>query len=359
MIQTTSPLARLTALPGPRSVAPKVQSSEAPPTDEVSLSAERPASAGRGWLRGAALGGLVVACAVLSGCGTQLSPQQLGTQLPVQTAGQDAAQALKLEIIPNEVGKVDIIRQTHEEESTDINGEEDTDTVKDDLQPVGLYLGNGLFLDRGMNLSLVPTRIFNEPVIPQDFQQAEIQGQFGGRWNRTTLTQQGNVTTIQVPGELADRVTEDGPDQTTYQFGTFFKATQGNNRLTVTREGNQTVVQPPRVQGWESFTRIVITQEGNTTRIHPHWTAGTDITITREGNKVTVSQFLGQRTTITRADDGTISVRAPLQTTETIQRGSQGLNHSDAGSHRNIQQQGEQFLVSTPGGGRTTITLTR
>lgn len=359
MIQTTSPLARLTTLPAARPQARKLEASVAPPSDEVSLSAERPSRSGQGWLRGAALGGLVVACAVLSGCGTQLSPDQLGTQLPVQTPQEDAEQALKLEIIPNEVGKVDIIRQTHEETDTDINGEKDTDTVKDDLQPVGLYLGNGLFLDRGMNLSLVPTRIFNEPVIPQDFQEAQIQGQFGGRWNRTTLTQQGNVTTIQVPGELADQVVENGPNQTTYQLGTFFNATRGINRLTVTREGNQTVVQPPQVAGWESFTRIVISQEGNTTRIHPHWTAGTDITITREGNKVTVNQFLGQRTTIMRAEDGTISVKAPLQTTETIQRGTRGVNHSDAGSHENIQQQGEQYLVSTPGGGRTTITVRR
>lgn len=352
----SSPLSRLTTLQPAKKVAPQKEAVPTLPTDEVTLSAERPSSKGQAWLRGAALGGLVVATALLSGCGTQLSPDQLGTQLPVQTPEQDAQQALKLEVIPNEVGKVDLIRQTHEETSTDINGEEDTDTVKDDLQPVGIYLGNGIFLDRGMNLSLVPTRIFNEPVVPQDFQQVDIQAP---GWNRTTLTQQGNQTTIQKRGELPDTVTENSPDQTTYQFGTFFKATRGINQLTVTRDGNQTIVQPPRVAGWESFTRITITQEGNTTRIHPHWTAGTDITITREGNQVTVNRFLSQRTTITRAEDGTITVKTPLQTSETIQRGANGLNHAEAGSHRNIQEQGDQLILDSPGPGQTTITIKR
>lgn len=338
------------------------------PSDSVQLSAEE-ANRGRGrWVGAAALGALSVACLVLSGCGTQLKPEQLGQALPVQTPQQDAQQALRFEVIPNAAGKVDIIRQTHTETDTDTDSDgrttTTTKTVDDPLQPVGVYLGQGLYLDAGLNLSLVPDRVLHQPIIPQDFSRLEIQGQ-SGSWSRSVVTQHGNQVTISSPLSFSHTVTRNSENQTTLQLGTF-SPFQKFNRITITREGNKTTIQGWAPRGMEALSRIEITTEGNTTTVHPWGMRGlVDTRITREADKITVQPFGGSlsRTDI-QLNGGEMKITHPWGVgSQTVQRGQNGMNFSERGLgpvHSSILNQDGNYLVREPGiMSTTTITVQR
>lgn len=324
-----------------------------PPADRVEFQADRPLRKSKAWLGAAALGAMSVAV-LLSGCGTQVSPSQLGATLPRQTPQQDAQQALKFEIIPNAAGKIDIIRQTHTETSTDSEGNTTTETVDDPLQPVGVYLGNGLFLDAGLNLSLVPARVQNGPILPQDFSRAEIQGQLGA-WSRSTITQNENQVTISSPLSFSHTITRDSEDQTTLQLGTF-GAFQKFNRIVITRNGDSTTIQGWAPRGFEAMSRIEITQDGNTTTVRPFGIRGLVTTdIIREGNEVRVQPFGGalSRTEIKFDETGGATVSRPFGlTSQKIQRGEQGLSQTHRGlgsTYSSILQEGDGYRVREPG----------
>ena len=333
------------------------------PSDQVELSAQGKGPSKR-WVGALALGGMSVACMLLSGCGHQLSPEQLGANLPVQTAAQDAQQSLRFEVIPNAMGKVDIIRQTHTESVPDSDGKgSHTETVNDDLQPVGVYLGNGLFLDAGLNVSLVPDRVLHQPIIPQDFRQINIQGQLGS-WSRNTITQDGNQVSIRSPLSFTSTVTRNAENKTTLQLGTF-SPFQKFSRIEITREGNRTVIQGWAPHGLEAMNRIEITQDGNVTKVHPWGIGGlVDTRITREADKITVQRFGGSlgRTDIQLNANGQQKISQPWGLgSQTIARGEKGLNYSERGlgtTHSSILSQGDDFLVREPGIlSTTTITV--
>jgi len=324
------------------------------PEDSLQIQAQQPASRSR-WLGAAALGALSVATMVLSGCGHQLQPEQLGAALPVQTAEQDQQQALRFEVIPNAMGKVDIIRQTHTETDRDRDGHTTTREVEDPLQPVGVYLGQGLYLDAGLNLSLVPDRVIHQPMIPQDFHQLQIQGELGA-WSRSTITQQGNRVSIQSPLSFSHTVTRDSENQTTLQLGTF-SPLQKFSRIIITRDGNRTTVQGWAPGGLQALNRIEITTVGNTTTVHPFGISGlVDTRITRNPDSITVQPFGGSfsRTDIRmQGEGGEMKVTQPFGLgSQTIQRGQKGLNQSERGLgtlHSSIENQGDSFLVREPG----------
>ncbi|ODT57199.1 hypothetical protein ABS71_20405 [bacterium SCN 62-11] len=337
---------------------------EAPvlPSDQVEISAQDKGPS-RKWVGALALGGMSVACMLLSGCGTRLSPEQLGAKLPVQTPAQDAQQALRFEVIPNAMGKVDIIRQTHTETRTDSDGDTHSETVNDDLQPVGVYLGNGLYLDAGLNVSLVPDRVLHQPIIPQDFSQLKIQGQFGS-WSRTNVTQSGHQVSIKSPLSFTNTVTRDSENKTTLQLGTF-SPFQKFNRIEITRDGNKTVIQGWAPKGLTALSRVEITQEGNVTKVHPWGPGGlVDTKITREADKITVQRFGGSlgRTNVELNPNGEQKISEPWGIgSQTIARGENGMNLSERGlgtTHSSILQQGNDFLVREPGiMSTTTITM--
>lgn len=350
--QTTGRVAR----PSAKTEAPPL------PTDQVEISAQDKGPSKR-WVGALALGGMSVACMLLSGCGTQLSPEQLGANLPVQTAAQDAQQALRFEVIPNAMGKVDIIRQTHTESVPDSDGEgTHSETVNDDLQPVGVYLGNGLYLDAGLNVSLVPDRVLHQPIIPQDFRQINIQGQLGS-WSRNTITQQGNQVSIKAPLSFTSTVTRESDNKTSLQLGTF-SPFQKFNRIEITRDGNRTVIQGWAPHGLQALNRIEITQEGNVTNVHPWGMRGlVDTRITRDADKITVQRFGGSlgRTNIELAN-GQQKISEPWGIgSQTVTRGENGMNYSERGlgtTHSSILSQGNDFLVREPGiMSTTTITV--
>ncbi len=331
------------------------EKTEAPvlPSDQVEISAQDKGSSKR-WVGALALGGLSVACMLLTGCGQRLSPEQLGAQLPVQTPAQDAQQALRFEVVPNAMGKVDIIRQTHTETRTDSDGDTHSETVKDDLQPVGVYLGNGLYLDAGLNVSLVPDRVLHQPIIPQDFSQLKIQGQLGS-WSRTNITQQGNQVSIKSPLSFTNTVTRESENKTTLQLGTF-SPFQKFNRIEITRNGNQTVIQGWAPSGLKALNRIEITQQGNVTNVHPFGISGlVDTRITREADKITVQRFGGSlgRTDIQLNPQGEQRITEPWTIgSATVARGENGMNFSESGLgtvHSSILKQGNDFLVREPG----------
>jgi len=348
--------------------AAKSEAAPTLPTDQVEISAQQKVGNSRRWVGALALGGMSVACMLLTGCGHQLQPEQLGAQLPVQTPQQDAQQALRFEVIPNAVGKVDVIRQTHTESETvsDSDGKgthTETKTVDDDLQPVGVYLGNGLYLDAGLNVSLVPDRVLHEPVIPQDFRQIDINGQFGS-WSHDVITQQGNQVTIKSPLSFKHTVTRDSENQTTLQLGTF-SPLQKFNRIVITRDGNHTTVQGWAPHGLSALSRIDINQEGNTTTVHPFGMKGlVDTKITRSGDKITVQPFGGSfsRTDIQLNAQGEQKITSPFSIgKQVIARGQDGLNNSQSGlgtTHSSILHQGNDFQVREPGiMSSTTITV--
>lgn len=333
------------------------------PSDQVEISAQDKGPSRR-WVGALALGGMSVACMLLTGCGTQLSPEQLGANLPVQTPAQDAQQALRFEVIPNAMGKVDIIRQTHTEQKDDADGKgTHSETVDDDLQPVGVYLGNGLYLDAGLNVSLVPDRVLHQPIIPQDFRQINIQGQLGS-WSRNTITQNGNQVSIRAPLSFTSTVTRNSENHTTLQLGTF-SPFQKFSRIEITREGNKTTIQGWALHGLEATNRIEITQNGNVTNVHPWGISGlVDTRITREADKITVQRFGGSlgRTDIQLNPNGSQKISEPWGIgSQTIARGENGMNLSQRGlgtTHSNILQQGDNFQVREPGIlSTTTITV--
>ncbi|MBS2034937.1 hypothetical protein JST97_08110 [bacterium] len=344
---------------------PKTGAAEAPalPRDQVEISAQETGGS-RKWAGALALGGLSVACMLLSGCGHQLNPEQLGARLPVQTPEQDAQQSLRFEVIPNAMGKVDIIRQTHTETRSDSDGKgTHSETVKDDLQPVGVYLGNGLYLDAGLNVSLVPDRVLHEPIIPQDFSRIDINGQFGS-WSHDVITQNGNQVSIKSPLQFRHTITRDSENQTTLQLGTF-SPFQKFSKIVISRQGNTTTVQGWAPHGLEAMNRIEITQNGNVTNVHPWGIRGlVDTRITREENKITVQRFGGSlgRTDIQLNPQGDQKISEPWGIgSEEISRGQDGMNysqHSLGTVHSSILRQGDQFQVREPGiMSSTTISL--
>lgn len=350
-----------------KSPAPSPQATEAPkaPQDSVEIAASGPQGVSRGWLGMAALAGLTVACTLLSGCGTSLSPQQLGATVARQTPQEDAAQALRFEVIPEAAGRIDIIRQTHTETDTDSDGDRTTREENDPLQPVGVYLGNGLYLDAGLNLSLVPDRLTHAPLIPQDFSRLEIQGQLGA-WSRSVVTQQGHQVTIRSPLQFSHTVTRDSENQTTLQLGSF-SPFQKFSRIVIQRDGNKTTIQGWAPRGLEALSRIEITREGNTTTVHPFGLSGlVDTRITQEGDRVTVQPFGGgfSRTTVERLNDREIKVTRPLGfATQHIERGESGINSTErslGSGYSSIERQGDNYIVREPGiASTTTIRVTR
>lgn len=349
MNSISSALSRLTPVAGRPVTTPAVPAGA--PKDAFQA-AERTSSESS-WWRAAGLGAAAVGSVMLAGCGSQLPASQLGAPLPVQTPEQDQAQALKLEVIPSSLGKIDILRQTHTETHTDSDGNTTTSTENDALQNVGVYLGNGLFLDRGLNLSLVPDRIFHAPLVPQDAEQVTLsRGKFSGT---TVIQKTGPLTTIANPAELDDTVQETSPDHTTYQFGTVFQANQGktSSQINITRQGNTITVEPPHYRNWNA-SRYTITTVGNTTTVHnPHWSGPPDTVITRDGNRVTVQpQGWGQKyatSTVELQTDGSVKFQEGngfFTPTQTVQRGENGVNHVAGNFKENIKREGQGWQVN-------------
>lgn len=356
----------------PKAWRPKTSKSEAAapqpqasPTDEVNLSGTRSPS------RGLAMAGRYLCAALafsmvagLAGCGHNLDPAELGKPVPVQTAAQDRAQSLHFEVIPNAVAKVDVIRQTHTE-AYDCGTTEKPRTcfheVPDPLQPVGIYLGNGLFLDAGLNLSMVPDRAFHGPVIPQDFQRLEIKGALGD-WSKSTVTQNGNEVGISKALTFFDHhVVRKDDDHVSLKLGTF-SALQKFKTIEVSRQGNQIEIQGWTLPGFEALSRVRITQNGDTTEVHPFGIAAfVNTDITRTGEQIKIQPFGGgfSRTLVERRADGTIHIRNPLGVSGTnINRGDKGINVSSTGmgigKSSILEQTPGNFLIRQPGVWSTT-----
>jgi len=316
---------------------------------------------------------LIGAGGMLSGCGKNLTPEELGPPVDVVTVEQDQQQTLRFEVVPNEV-RVDVIRQTHEEEDcttdTDSDGNETenctTETVNDPYQPVGVYLGHGLFLDADLNLSVVPDRVFHEPLVPQDFHNMQIQGPFGN-WTKYHITQEGpQVGISQSLAFFDNEVVRDNPDQTTMKFGTF-KSLQKFNNIVIIRNGDEIDIQAwaPKIKLLQDMQRISITTHGNTVTVHPFGIKKfVDTNITYSGDTVTVQPFGGHftRTDISKGPGEEIHINHWGIGKEMTERGQTGLNESGTAlkltMRDNVQIQGNQYHINDPGPfGKSVITV--
>jgi hypothetical protein len=310
--------------------------------------------------RALGIGAAVVGAGLLAGCGHSLTSAQLGAPVPALTQSQDQQQAMHFEVVPNSV-RVDVIRQTHTEThcTDDGHGNEDctTETVKDPYQPMGIYLGRGLFLDAGMNLSVVPDRLYHGPLIPQDFSRLQIQGPFGS-WSRANAVQQGNTVGVSQSLTFFDNsFIRDNPDQVTMKFGTF-KPLQKYATVTIKRHGNETDIQAwaPDVKILQAMQRVEIRDNGSTVEVHPFGPKGlVNTKITYTPDKVTVQPFGGHfsRTDIEKKSDGEIDVSHWGPGGMSTARGQAGMNETASlfgfHSRANITINGNRCDVNEPG----------
>lgn len=349
MSSIASVLSRLSPVAGRPVVAAR---SEAAAEQRDGFQAAEKGQESSSWMRAVGLGAAAMGAVMLAGCGSQLPTEQLGAPLAVQSPEQDRAQALHLEVIPASLGTVDLLRQTHLETHSDGKGGTTTTTEKDALKNVGVYLGNGIFLDRGMNLSLMPDRIFHEPMVPQDASEVTVhRGGLGGE--HTVLRQSGAVTQVEISGDLDDVARRDSPDHMTYQFGTIFARNQGktSSQINISRQGNTITVEPPHWANWNS-SRYTITTRGNQTTVHhPHWSGPSDIVITRDGNRVTVEPqgWVSSRTTIERKANGGVEIQQGsgwVSSHTSVQRGERGVNFHSWGDNRSMERHDQSWQVN-------------
>lgn len=253
-----------------------------------------------------------------------------------------------VEVIPEGVHRVDVMRGTHTVTEKDIDGKEVTRTVDNDYHPVGVYLGDGLFYDLNENLVMVSDRIENGPYVPAEASRINIDppgwsnstdvSRSGSSWtvdppgwsNSTSLGQDGCRISIDPAGwNNSTSVTRDA------QGRTVIDRTGWANEIVLTRSADQVQVDPSGIGNTvtirlsEGRTEIdppgfgnstVITHGPGQSRVDPEGWANETV-ITRDGNVVRVrpSGVFAQETTITLGK-GEIRVDPPGWNNETTIR---------------------------------------
>lgn len=261
--------------------------------DVVSLTRESSADEkddqGR-WVKTAAVVGLGLAgIGLLSGCTPGVPPvnETVTTNLPAAGISVDGNHtgSFGVEVLPTGTTRIDLHRETRTE--TDSDGDSHTENV--DYNPVGVYMGNGVFLDLSGNLSLIPERAFEE--IPRGPAASRVEIEPPGIWNQTTITRNGNTTLVDPAGPGSYTITHegnqlkvDGPFWADWNFSQQGDTTRADfplwGNFQVTRTENGARVTGPAFLGYD------ITRQGNQVNVNgPLWN---DYTITRNGSTITV-----------------------------------------------------------------------
>ncbi len=329
-IQPTAADLRTLAPPGAGSVRQPQAPAPSDPSDRVELlGVDRQAEAPevrihhlKGWARA----GLFVAAALagvagLAGCAATPStppssttctavPAAEGNQAAAAMQSQSQTGSMEFQVVPEGLGRIDLIRQTESKSTTDSDG--NTSTTEEDVaySPFGVYLGNGLFHDTNGNLSLVPGLAFQEGFAPAPSSTICFDGPWGadyqvapdgqgvtldGPWGSDfTVTRDGQVTKVDGPWgndhevtAQGDTVKVDGPWSKDYK---------------ITRSGDTIKSDGP----WgDDYT---VQKDGDRTQVDGPW--GRDYTIQREGNTINVSGPWGSKVSIVREGD-TLTVKVP------------------------------------------------
>lgn len=311
-ISGISPLRQATPLKTP--TRPSVDQAPAtPPSDLVELRASRVSRAGLASLAVLGVMGAAVTAAVLLAPGPALTVGQLGSALHPQTAQQDRDSSMRFEVLPNAAGKIDLVRQQDSED----DGDGGSRSVDRQLSPLGVYLGDGVFLDSNMNLSFVPSRVVQGPVL-EPAQSLEVRGAI-----RADVSQQGDTTTIQ----------RFGPDQSVRQLGA--------DRVEF------------RPGSWSS--PVQISRSGDTTTIEGG-AFSYPVTITRSENQITVRQSglfgSSSSTVISRSDHQFEMTRGSLfgGKVNVSVNGMGQVEYQGRGVSDTLVQRGENGIVTVRGG---------
>jgi hypothetical protein len=251
--------------------------------------------------------GAAMTAAVLLTPGPSITVSQLGTSLLPQTAQQDRDSSMRFELLPNAAGKIDLVRQ-HDSEDDGNNG---TRLVERQRSPMGVYLGDGVFLDTNQNLSFVPSRLVQGPVI-EPAGSVQIRGT-----ERATITQDGATTNIERfgPDQSVRRLGADRVEFTTGSWGT---------PVQISRSGQATTV-----EGGSFFKPVTITRSGDRVTVREGGLFGTSVEtiISRDGNRFDVSRnsILGGRVQGSVNEAGQVSYQGTGVSDTVVQRGENGV----------------------------------
>lgn len=280
-----------------------------PPADLVELRLKSQVGrANVGMLACLGVVGAAMTAAVLLTPGPGITVGQLGSTLQRQSAQQDRDTSMRFEVMPNAAGKIDLVRQ-HDSESDGNNG---TRTVDRAHSPLGVYLGEGVFLDSNMNLSFVPSRVIHGAVM-EPAQSVEVTG-----GQRATATTAGDTTVIE----------RFGTDQTIRRLGADrveFRTGSWGGPVQISRSGDTTTLQG----GSYSYP----------------------VTITRGDQQVTVREagLFGSsvETIISRSDNGYQVARNSLFGTkyQVSVNGSGQVEYKGTGISDAVVQRGENGIV--------------
>ena len=329
---TIQPAFARSAPPGSTVRVPSPAPSGSVEAVQVDLRAEAPPEEGPSLGTAARLGLVALAVAGvagLAGCDPAPStpappsvckavPAQAGNQAAAALEAQSAAGSMEFQVVPEGLGRVDLLRQTETKTSRDLDGHRTTRQEDVPHSPFGVYLGEGLFHDTNGNLSLVPALAFPD-FAPAGSSTVCFDGPWGldyqvspqagavrldGPWGADfDVTRQGELTRIDGPAgadhaivKSGDTVQVDGPWGRDY---------------TLTRTGDTIR------SNWPWNDDYTITRTGETTRVDGPWSR--DFTIRREGNRIIVDGPWGNDTTLTR-DGDRIVVDGPSARDYTLRR---------------------------------------
>jgi len=284
----------------------------------------------------------VVVTTVLATCsGPVIRADQLGAALAMQTPAQDQASALRFEVIPNALGKVDLIRQQDQETDNDASSSRPLSTL-------GVYLGDGLFLDGGLNLSFVPSRLLQGPVLGPE--QLPLQVSDG-----TQIRQQGNQTLVQRrwdPNQSITRVDNDILHLNFPQRG------EWNRSISVVRQGQTTTIQGGFGSPFYHSVRITRSETGVTVTQGSWPLSRLSATIVRQGDQVELreSGIMGVHAQAQVQPDGSLRIHGSGFREIRLQRGENGAlatHGTFLPSHSSLNLSSPTLLESGPYGSFT------
>lgn len=234
-----------------------------------------------------------------------------------------------VEIIPDAMARVDVLRGTHTETQKDSTGQDVQVTVDNEYASVGVYLGDGLFYDLNENLVLVPDRVHNGPYVPADASSISLDP-YG--WNNTTdVTRSGSTWTVDPVG--------------------------WNNSTSLSQKGCRIELDP---SGWNNGTSVTRDSQGRTVIDRTGWQ--NEIVLTRSADQVSVDPSGIGNTVSVRLGPNRTEVDPPGFANTTVVRfgsGSVEIDPEGWANETTISRSGKVVTITPPGilARSTTITL--
>ncbi|MBN9420611.1 hypothetical protein ABS71_17675 [bacterium SCN 62-11] len=249
----------------------------------------------------------VMTAAVLLTPGPSISVGDLGATLARQSPQQDRETSMRFEVLPNATGKIDVVRQ----QDSESDGNNGTRNVNRPHSPLGVYLGDGIFLDANQNLSFVPARLLQGPVM-EPARSIEVSGT-----QSATVTQSGAETKID--RFLMDQtVRKLGADQVEFRAGSW------GGPIQISRSGDTTTI-----QGGNFYKPVTITHTDSRVTVREGGLFGSsvDTIISRDGNRFEVARnsFFGPKVQGSINEAGQVSYQGTGIVDAVVQRADNGL----------------------------------